>query len=128
MTWGAIKRNLTDKLFSDYIRIKAKWICELCKRDFSTRQSKFDCSHFYTRGNKAVRFAEENCSALCRGCHDYFGKNPKEHTLWMERKLGMEGFAKLTIRAHQTKPSWEIKFDEQTMRVWLKQQLARMGA
>lgn len=123
MTWGAIKRNATDALFSDIVRIKAGWICERCKRNFSNNQKAFDCSHFFGRRNKSTRWLEENASALCRGCHNYFGENPSEHNRFMEKKLGLEKFEKLVLYAHTVQ---KYKVDEKLVRIFLKAELEKL--
>mgnify|MGYP001185038900 CR=1 FL=1 len=118
MFGGFIKRNKTDALFSDIVRARAGYICERCKRDFNHDHQKFDCSHFYSRKNVRVRWNFLNASALCRGCHIYFGEHPYEHTEFMKAKLGKD-FDRLTIEANQRKLS-SAKIDEKMVRLGLK--------
>lgn len=125
MSWSGIKRNLTDKLFSDIVRERANYICGRCQKDFSERKDIFDTSHFYTRGNKRVRWNFDNASALCRGCHQYFGKNPREHTEFMEKKLGRERFDLLSMQA-RTRGWNDSAVDEKLIRQGLKIEWVRM--
>lgn len=101
MSFSAIKRNLTDRLFSKIVREKANWNCERCLRNFENQKSIFDASHYITRGNKRVRWDFQNVLALCRGCHQYFSKNPYDHTKFMEKKLGAAGLGNLIFRSHR---------------------------
>jgi 5-methylcytosine-specific restriction endonuclease McrA len=113
---------MTDKLFSDYIRLKSKYRCQRCFRDFSERKEIFDCSHFFTRANRVTRWMEENCAALCRGCHDYMGKNPHEHTAFFMKKLGdkYDQFVQLA------KAPLKQRIDEKILRIWLKQEIKKL--
>tara|TARA_A100000172_G_scaffold80972_1_gene72169 strand:+ start:7508 stop:7879 length:372 start_codon:yes stop_codon:yes gene_type:complete len=97
-----IKLLQEDKLFSLYIRTKAKGFCEHCKKYFGIK--KLQASHFIGRRNKAVRWDEENVSALCFYCHMVaMTENPLLHTNWMKKKLGARKFNKLVLRANKIK-------------------------
>lgn len=94
MSWGGIKRTTADIEFSKVVRASVGK-CERCGKPPD------DNSHFYGRRNKSTRYAAENCSSLCRGCHNYFGEHPHEHTLFMQNKLGDGGYARLVEKANQ---------------------------
>lgn len=115
-----IKRNTTDALFSDLVRAKAKWKCERCFKDHRNRRQSLHASHFYGRRGKSTRWDLENVASLCFQCHQHFGENPADHVRFFEKRLGLEGFEKLTMRAKT--PARYI--DEKLIRVWLKQELA----
>lgn len=121
-----IKRSLTDKLFSEIVRRRANWSCEYCLKDFSLRRGILDCSHYITRGNKRTRWDFKNCSSICRGCHDYFGKNPYDHTEFMKKKLGENGLLNLIVRSNRQLN--DFKIDEKLIRQGLKIELKRMDA
>lgn len=121
MSFG-IKRNATDALFSELVRKMADWSCEKCGGNFENRKDIFDCSHFYSRKNKSVRFDFQNVAALCRGCHFYFGEHPAEHSEFFLKKLGQEKFDALRIRAHTP-----TKIDEKAIRIGLKLMLKKMN-
>lgn len=123
MSWGGIKRDLTDKLFSDYIRLKARYVCERCIRDFSGRTEIFDCSHFYSRGNKSVRFYEDNVAPVCRGCHQHFEKNPHDHRDFFFNRLGEERYNALVWKA---KLPMKEKTDHKMLRLWLKAEIKKL--
>jgi hypothetical protein len=115
MRFSGIKRNTTDALFSDIVRIKANWTCERCFRNFENKKEIFDTSHFITRGNKRVRWNFDNVSALCRGCHDFFGKNPDEHSAFMMKKLGEKGY--LQLQLSKTRQVSDQAIDEKMLRM-----------
>ena len=94
MSWGGIKRTAADIWFSKAIRASNPY-CERCGKPAD------DCSHFYGRRGNSTRYAIENCSALCRGCHNYFGEHPHEHTEFMRHKLGDGGYDRLVEKANQ---------------------------
>ena len=92
-----IRIDPLDKLFSEFIRKRARGICERC----GSRKGwdKLQCSHFFGRAKKSTRWDEENASALCFGCHQYFTSHPLEHADWFQARLG-EGFDLLVRRAN----------------------------
>ncbi len=95
-----MKISLTplDKLFSLYIRTRAKGICERCGQYKGIKG--LQCSHFWGRAKKSTRWDEENCAALCFGCHQYFTSHPAEHTEWFKKRLGEVQYDLLMARAH----------------------------
>jgi hypothetical protein len=119
MSWGGIKRSPTDALFSDFIRERAGWTCERCGRNFSSRRQVLHCSHFYGRRGKSTRWEPDNAAALCCGCHKHFEERPLEHVRFFEKRLGLDRFEALTLRA--SRPAKYI--DEAMIKLWLKQQL-----
>lgn len=119
-----IKRNTTDKLFSDIMRTRANFICERCHRDFSQRKEICDVSHFITRGNKRTRWDAENVCVFCRGCHELMGKNPGIYTTFMQYKLGLENYYKLMIRSERKLS--DQKIDEKAIRMGLKLEWKRI--
>lgn len=121
MAFG-IKKNATDNLFSKLVRMKAKWICERCFKNCEGEKAYYDCSHFYSRKNRSVRFDFENAAALCRGCHFYFGEHPHEHSVFFWKRLGEEKFNALRVRAHTPVKN----LDEKMLRIGFKMELKRL--
>lgn len=77
----AIKRNIADKWFSDCIRERANWTCEICHTYYpEDRRQGLHCSHFYGRGNWSIRFCVDNAFAHCFSCHNRFGNDPDFNT------------------------------------------------
>jgi hypothetical protein len=56
-----------------------------------------------------VRFDDENCEALCYGCHAYLGGRPIEFHKYYLNKLGQEKMDALERRKN-TKKSGSIKY------------------
>ena len=116
-----IKHSHEDKLFSLYIRNKAKGICEYCKKFKGVK--KLQASHFVGRRNKSLRWDEENVSALCFHCHMVImTENPHKHSIWMRKKLGEEKYWALIQRGNEIK-KWtkdELKDLRETLRKKLK--------
>jgi hypothetical protein len=83
-----------DKLFSQYIRLRANGKCQYC----GERKS-LECSHFHSRRKRSTRWDERNAIAVCFTCHRYLDENPNKHVAFFEKLLGSEEFEKLNIRA-----------------------------
>ena len=102
-----IKTTKLDKLFSEYVRKRAKGICERCLKP--TEFKKLQCSHFHGRRKKIVRWDPENACALDFYCHMHFTENPLEHTEWFKKRLGERRFNALLVRARPgRKPDLEL--------------------
>ena len=86
-----IKISPLDKLFSIYIRSRD----QSCQRCGGKNQH---CAHFHGRSSKSVRWDEENCCALCFGCHQYLDSHPLEKVEFFKARLG-DKFDLLNARA-----------------------------
>ncbi len=94
----SLKRDVLDKVFSDYIRLKADYTCEYCGKKNASKQG-LHCSHFIGRTYKATRWLEDNCSCLCFGCHRHMEDFPAEYYDFMVKKLGSNRVEQLGIIA-----------------------------
>ena len=112
-----IRLDETDILFSKLIRLKADNHCEYCGKYFKNLQ----CSHFFGRRRKSVRYDPDNASALCMSCHMYLGENPYAHTEWFKKRLGSERFEQLSIRNNMIKKY--TKEDKENIKTKLKEQI-----
>ncbi len=85
-----IRIDKLDALFSEYIRKRAMKDTHGCERCLTWKQDykELQCSHFFGRGQKSVRYDPDNAAGLCFGCHQYFGSHPLEHTEWFNSRLG----------------------------------------
>ena len=92
MSWGGIKRTAADIEFSKAVRAASE-NCERCGKPAD------DCSHYVGRRNASTRYCVMNCTALCRGCHNYLGERPDEHHAFMVKKLGEAGYDILLEKA-----------------------------
>ena len=120
-----IRRTKADALFSDYIRELAGWSCENCKRQFVKKESLggsgLECSHFWSRRNKSVRWDKENAAALCTYCHRRMGENPADHAAFFIKRLGNSRYDALGVRARTPQ-----KVDEKVIAMGLKMELERL--
>lgn len=112
MSFFKVKRDLADKLFSDYIR-KRDGSCVLCGSE-----KNLTCSHYYGRRHESVGFDAENCDTFGIKCHMEYenekgytwgiweGKRirlPKKYTQWKQNQLGEQAYNLLVIRAAKFK-------------------------
>lgn len=96
------KCSSADTWFSRCVRERAEWKCEYCKREFAHDTHVLDCSHFYGRRARRVRFDGDNAFAHCRGCHNRLGENPGLFTSWAVRTRGQGWFDILTEKWNDT--------------------------
>ena len=106
----AIKRTKWDVVFSDYIRYRDNWTCQRCHKKYVPPTNALHCSHFFSRGKWSVRFDEENCEALCYGCHSHLGGNPIEHMMHKQFMLGSKQLEVLRRKANKALKSGEKKY------------------
>ena len=100
----------SDSIWSKYIRTRDNWTCQRCDKKYAPPTSALHCSHFWSRGSWSVRFDEDNCQALCYGCHSYLGGNPQEHREFILNKLGQERFDALQTRRNTPLKSGQKKY------------------
>jgi len=97
-----VRIDLADKYFSLYIRYRANWTCERCKKEFEVGSQGLHCSHFWGRARESTRFDPVNCVAHCHGCHAFLTANPELHREWKLKQIGQPEYDRLMIRAHTT--------------------------
>lgn len=112
-----IKITYLDKLFREFVKLRAKNICERCGRSDIKRET----SHFYGRRMKSVRWNEDNAAWLCFVCHRYFDEHHYEHSEWFKKRLGEERFEKLTMQANTL-----YRVDEELVELYLRQKLKEL--
>lgn len=101
-----------DEMFSQYVRRRAMSRaggCERCgaqKHDIEKEDGsifpawkQLQCSHFWGRNKKLVRFDEMNACGLCAACHMYLEHHPLEHVEFFRNLIGEREFDLLTARA-----------------------------
>jgi len=116
-----IRTSPLDRLFSRYIRLRDKGICQRCGKYKGLTQG-LDCAHYHSRRKGNTKYDEDNCLALCSpGCHQYFEENPKEFDQFMLYRLGQERYDMLEHRARQVgKP------DKKAIELYLKQEIKEL--
>jgi len=85
---AGIKRDSSDKWFSDCIRHRAGYMCEHCGKGFTGLEQGFECCHIWGRANKSTRWCADNCVAMCSGCHRTFTEHPLAFHAWLLEYLG----------------------------------------
>ena len=88
-----IRIDKLDVLFSKFIRLRDK-VCQRCGG------ANIACAHFHGRAKKSVRWDEDNCVALCFGCHIHLDSHPIEKIEFFQRRLG-DRYDLLNARANQ---------------------------
>ena len=79
-----MRRDASDKWFSDAIRLAKDHTCEHCGKS----DGKCEAAHIYGRRYKSVRWDTLNCLCLCHTCHRFFTECPTEFTLWLQGYVG----------------------------------------
>jgi hypothetical protein len=98
-----LKTNKWDKIFSQIVRERDKWSCARCGKSYSPPTSGLHNSHYFGRAKYSTRFDEENCDALCYGCHQYWGSTDREaYRQFKIKQLGENQFNALMVRSNQT--------------------------
>lgn len=94
-----IKIDKRDSLFSQYIRTRDKWSCQVCLKQYQPGERGLQCSHFWGRAHKATRWDPDNACAKCFHCHQYMTANPVEFRDWILKRLGRQKFDHLEAKA-----------------------------
>ena len=127
-----IKRTTCDALFSNYVRARDKWTCQMCDRRFPKGAQNLHCAHIYSRRHWAGRHwtgskeIPSNAIALCFFCHQSSGENPISFARWCDERFGAEAMDRLYAFVHQT--SKKTKYEEDLRIMGLKEMLARLEA
>lgn len=109
MSMGGIKRDKRDAVFSDLVRMRVEYCCEVCGKHYpeGTRQG-IHCSHLFGRRYRGTRWHPDNAFSMCMSCHQTLGENPVEFHMWARQKLGDGLIDILREKAHavtKLKPS-----------------------
>lgn len=106
MSWSKITISSADKIFSNYIRQRAKYKCQYCYKLCKYENDwlfRLECSHYFSRKHRATRFDPLNAFSLCSSCHKRMGgykpSEDGEYDIWVKDKLGDVEYKKLKIRA-----------------------------
>lgn len=92
----------TDRLFTQYIKLRDKGVCQYKFRCFGEEGS--DNSHFQGRRKESVRNDPENCDLACRKCHAFVHTSEGAKVLeeWKRNQLGDRRYKMLLVRANTT--------------------------
>lgn len=108
-----IKRDKRDILFSKLVRERANNTCECCDTYYPEgNRSGLECSHFFTRSRKSIRWHPLNAAAHCTGCHSHLGGNPIEFANWILSHLTPKDYLLLTALAGRIVPLKKHDLDD----------------
>ena len=79
-----IKRDASDRWFSDAVRLSKNHTCEHC----GDRSRQQHLAHIYGRANKSTRWSTANALDLCSYCHRTFTENPADFMHWLDGYMG----------------------------------------
>lgn len=106
MSWGKVKADKADSLFSQWVRLRDMQ-CLRCRKPVELNDKglpiNLQASHFQGRRKESTRYDPANVCALCPGCHRYFGENPAEHYSWQVERLGQKEVDSLVLRSNTYK-------------------------
>lgn len=116
-----IKRDKYDIAFSDYIRAKANWSCEVCFAYVGKTQG-LHCSHFQGRRKQATRLDPQNAISACFTCHRKLEEDPDFHRHYFKKRLGEKNYDALILKANTGR-----KPDKDLIYIFLKSEIKRMA-
>lgn len=91
--WSVTRKDLADRVFSEYIRLKSirtNWMCKCVTCWAEMPYTEIQNWHFVSRGNMKYRFSEENCHPQCYKCNCILSGNYQRYTMYMIDKYGMD--------------------------------------
>ena len=129
MSFGGIKRDQTDDLFSKLVRERANWTCECTGVYFpEDRRQALHCAHVFGRRHKATRWNSLNAVSLSAARHLYYTENPVEFVEWVkdhyEKTYGPYAFE--TLRELHNRIMKVTKADKREMNKHFRAELKRM--
>ncbi len=93
-----IRTSVLDKLFSQFIRLRAAGHCEYCGKELLI--GKLQTSHFIGRRAPATRYDPDNVAGVCFSCHQYLSENPYWHVEYFRKRLGSDRLERLVMQAN----------------------------
>lgn len=107
-----VKIDPLDKLFSQYIRMRAIQLCGGCERCLTPKYDiekedgnifpawkQLDCAHLLGRWKKSIRWDVDNAIGACGGCHLVIDRDHSEKEAFIVSHLGQERYDLLKARA-----------------------------
>lgn len=92
-------RRLADKLWSECVKRRARWKCEICGKE-----GNLQAHHIISRRNMATRYDLDNGIALCPACHFQAHQNPIRFIEEIKRRRGAEWYRRMKEKSlHLTK-------------------------
>lgn len=118
-----IKRDATDKAFSDLVRHRDDWTCKRCATQIHPPTSRMQCAHIFSRGKMSTRWDLENAFCLCVGCHILLDQNSDEKYELYIKIYGQEQFDRVQLRSKI--PQRILPHEKTLIRLGLKEELKK---
>lgn len=112
-----IRIDPLDREFSKMVRLK-KPLCEVCAKHPSSQ-----VHHFKGRRHQNTRYDEENCWAVCFGCHRRFEEDPSWAVAQQQKRLGKD-YDAFIMRANMIKK--RTSSDKKVLTAWIKNEIERI--
>jgi hypothetical protein len=113
-----------DRLFSEYVRLRAGNDCQLFGFTGKPCSSQLQCSHIFSRIYHSVRWDPTNAIACCACCHREQHRRPLENAQWLSEVVGPEELQSLRDRWQSgKKPTPEEK---RAIKAWLSEKLGEL--
>lgn len=124
-----IKRDMNDKLFSDYIRSRDEWTCQRCGKYFEegNRRTLHCCHLLYGRGIKILRFNELQCYAMCYFCHGWLTSHPGVAFKFLLNRIDLVAFNVLNDMYEQRETYTYDKEKKSRVNKILKQKIEQLN-
>lgn len=110
-----IKEHTLDVEFSKFIRRRDGKCVYPLRGPEDYHAGSLQCSHFYGRGARSVRFDPENADAICGRHHQFLEeRKPGEYTDFKKKQLGLARFMALRKRYYtlRVRPPTEAEKQE----------------
>lgn len=127
-----LKRTALDALTSLVARMRDKWKCQICFKDFVGYPAPgLDTAHCFSRGNvnSLTRYDLDNVAAVCTWCH-IFGPNAlhkkgDDYTRrWFRKRIGKKRYEALKWK--HDNPSRFPKIDKAEIKIKLMAEKERL--
>ena len=82
-----MKRDKLDALWSQLVRMRAKWCCEFDGKYFGKSRG-LQAAHCFSRGRKSTRYHPDCGTSLCTFHHYYLDGNPILKEQFFRKRLG----------------------------------------
>lgn len=107
-----MKLSPLDKLFSEYIKLKAGGLCEFCGQPPKSKYGYHTHHGVAHRRYLNTRYEPDNCVAVCKTCHDYLHDFPNTNVEFFKQRIGTKRYEELEIIARTYRKMDKSRRDE----------------
>jgi len=132
MSFFKVKIRPSDRIWTKYIRLRDKDICQWCGQEITNLHNS-GVSHYHERRCENTRYDDDNCDLMHNiPCHTKLEHEKKikgikgatedgEYTKFMKNKLGQDKFDYLLMRSHITGTR-----DDEMAKIIIKEKLEQL--